>query len=88
MTDDNKSIELTRRRALGSIAIVGAAGAGLGAGTGAYFSDSVESQDNTIEAGDIDLRTNGNNAATTTIDVGPVAPGESGSSSLQVSNVG
>ncbi|MFB6102325.1 MAG: TasA family protein [Haloplanus sp.] len=87
MSDDNK-FELTRRRALGGIAVIGAIGASAGAGTTAYFSDEVQTQDNTIQSGSIDLRTNGDNAPTTTVNVGPVGPGQSGSQSLNLNNVG
>lgn len=88
MTDDNNFLKLTRRRALAGLAAVGAGSAALGAGTVAYFSDEVESQNNTIEAGNIDLRTAGDNNPTTTINIGPVGPGQSGSKSLSLSNVG
>jgi predicted ribosomally synthesized peptide with SipW-like signal peptide len=88
MSDDNDSPKITRRRALAGIATVGTASAALGAGTTAYFSDEVTSENNTIQSGNIDLRTNGDNTSTTTIDVGPIAPGDSGSTALQTSNVG
>lgn len=88
MADDDQLIQLTRRRALGGLAGIGAASAALGAGTMAYFSDQVNSNNNTIESGNIDLQTNGNNAATRTFNVGPVGPGDSGTATLQVSNVG
>lgn len=88
MSDENDSSKITRRRALGGIATVGAASAAIGAGTMAYFSDEVTSEDNTIQSGNIDLRTNGNNNPTRTISVGPIAPGDSGSAILQTSNVG
>jgi predicted ribosomally synthesized peptide with SipW-like signal peptide len=88
MSDDSYPFNITRRRALGGIATFGAASAALGAGTAAYFSEEETSEDNTIQSGNIDLRTNGNNAPTTTTNVGPIAPGDSGSTSLQTSNVG
>jgi len=87
MSDGNK-LKLTRRRALAGTALVGVIGASAGAGTAAYFSDEVQTEDNTIETGDIDLRTNGNNSPTTTINVGPVGPGQHGSQSLNLNNVG
>lgn len=87
MTDDN-ILNVTRRRALAGAALVGAIGASAGAGTAAYFSDDVQTEDNTIQTGDIDLRTNGNDSPTTTINVGPVGPGQSGSQSLSLNNVG
>lgn len=85
---DNSKLEITRRRALGGIAAIGAVGASVGAGTTAYFSDEVESQNNTIRTGNIDLRTNGNNDPTTTVSVGGVAPGESGTQRLTLTNAG
>ena len=87
MSDDN-TFKITRRRALAGVGIIGAAGASAGAGTTAYFSDEVQSQDNTIQTGDISLRTNGNEAPTTTINVGPIGPGQTGSQSLTLNNVG
>jgi len=87
MSDDN-SLKLTRRRALAGATLVGVIGASAGVGTTAYFSDEVQTEDNTIQTGDIDLRTNGNDAPTTTINVGPVGPGQSGSQSLSLNNVG
>lgn len=49
------SIELTRRRLLGGLVTVGAAGAGAGAGTMALFSDEETSTGNTIQAGTLTL---------------------------------
>jgi spore coat-associated protein N len=87
MSDDSK-LTITRRRALGSLLTFGAATAAVGGGTGAYFSDQADSEDNTIKAGSIDLQTNGNNSPTTAINVGPVAPGDSGGSTLRLDNTG
>lgn len=66
-------IELNRRRVLGGIATVGAASAAVGAGTFAYFTDSVESQDNTIETGTISL----GDVSQSEVTIGPLVPEES-----------
>jgi predicted ribosomally synthesized peptide with SipW-like signal peptide len=52
---DNQ-IELSRRKILGSIGAVGAAGAGAGLGTSALFSDTEEFANNQITAGQLDLK--------------------------------
>jgi len=48
-------IELNRRRVLGGLVTIGAAGAAVGAGTFALFSDEEQSTGNTIQAGTLDL---------------------------------
>ena len=53
MTDDNDKPILTRRRVLGGMATIGAAGA-AGAGSWAAFSDESEPLDATLEAGKIE----------------------------------
>jgi len=50
------TIELTRRKVLASVGAVGAAGAGVGMGTSALFSDEEGFEDNTITAGTLDLK--------------------------------
>lgn len=86
MSDDNS--KLTRRRVLGGLATVGAAGAIGGAGTMAYFSDTEESTGNSVSAGTMDLNINGDDSAVTTLDVADKAPGDSGSESHSISNSG
>jgi predicted ribosomally synthesized peptide with SipW-like signal peptide len=54
MSDDG--IELTRRKILGSLGAVGATGAVAGFGTSALFSDEESFEDNTITAGQLDLK--------------------------------
>lgn len=56
MTDDNKSIGVSRRQILGGIGAVGVASAGAGLGTTAFFSDSERFENNTITAGELDLK--------------------------------
>jgi predicted ribosomally synthesized peptide with SipW-like signal peptide len=53
MSDQN--IELTRRKILGSVGAVGAAGAGAGLGTSALFSDEESFSNNVITAGTLDM---------------------------------
>jgi predicted ribosomally synthesized peptide with SipW-like signal peptide len=52
----DQSIELTRRKILGSLGAVGAAGAAAGYGTSALFSDTESFENNQITAGELDLK--------------------------------
>lgn len=52
MTDD---YELSRRKALVGLATIGAAGAGAGLGTSAYFNDEESFDGNSVTAGELDL---------------------------------
>ncbi|WP_229126283.1 VWA domain-containing protein [Halapricum desulfuricans] len=54
MSDEN--FELTRRRVLGSLGVVGLTGAAAGFGTSAYFSDSETFDGSTLTAGELDLK--------------------------------
>ncbi|MFC5277884.1 SipW-dependent-type signal peptide-containing protein [Halorubrum rubrum] len=51
----DEKLELSRRNALIGLGTVGAASAGAGLGTSAYFSDEESFEDNTLEAGELDL---------------------------------
>ncbi|AXR76343.1 SipW-dependent-type signal peptide-containing protein [Natrarchaeobaculum sulfurireducens] len=51
-----KKIKLTRRKALAGIGAIGAASAGAGLGTSAFFSDREAFEGNTLTAGELDLR--------------------------------
>lgn len=51
-----QEIQLSRRHALGGIAAVGAASAGIGLGTTALFSDRDEFSENSVTAGDLNLK--------------------------------
>ena len=53
MTND---LELSRRKILASAGVIGVASAGAAFGTSAYFSDGAVFEDNTIAAGELDLR--------------------------------
>lgn len=85
MTDDKST--LTRRRVLGGLATVGAAGA-VGVGTWAEFSDE-ESADVTVSAGTLDLKVNGGDTSDgTTFELKKVTPGENGSQTISLENAG
>jgi spore coat-associated protein N len=60
----------------------------IGGATFAYFSDTESSVNNTLTAGVLDLNIDGGNVAVTTLNVGAVEPGASGSASSILSNVG
>jgi predicted ribosomally synthesized peptide with SipW-like signal peptide len=60
----------------------------VGAGTYAYFSDTESSTNNTLTAGTLDLNIDGGNVAVTTFTASGVAPGDSGSGSSTLANVG
>jgi len=54
MTDDN--FELSRRKVLGSMGMMGVAGAAAGFGTSAYFSDTEQFLNNALAAGELDMK--------------------------------
>ena len=56
MSSDNNSMELSRRKILASVGAVGTAGAGVGIGTSALFSDTEEFANNQLTAGQLDLK--------------------------------
>jgi spore coat-associated protein N len=60
----------------------------VGGGTWAYFSDTETSANNTLAAGTLDLNIDGGNTAVTTFSVSNKAPGDSGSGSNVLANVG
>ncbi|MFA9518101.1 choice-of-anchor W domain-containing protein [Halopenitus sp. H-Gu1] len=55
-TDNTNPIGLSRRRVLSGLGAIGVASAGAGLGTTAFFSDSETFENNTITAGELDLR--------------------------------
>lgn len=55
MTDDNGSFELTRRKALLGLGTVGAASAAAGMGTTAFLNDEERFENNSVQAGELDL---------------------------------
>lgn len=56
MSDEVDGLRLTRRRLLGGVTTIGVASAGTGVGTWAAWSDTVDSNDNRVEGGDLDLK--------------------------------
>ncbi|MFC7166001.1 SipW-dependent-type signal peptide-containing protein [Halospeciosus flavus] len=56
MTDDKQLYNLSRRKLLGGLGAVGLASAGAGLGTTAYFNDTESFDNNTLEAGQLDLQ--------------------------------
>lgn len=79
---DNDGI--SRRKALGGIALTGVAAAGGGAGTFAYLTDS-DSVDSVFEVGSLDLETTPGDGALT---FESLAEGEQNTSSINVCNDG
>lgn len=84
MSDDK--IELNRRRVLGGLATIGVASAGAGAGTMAYFSDNESVDNNSVSAGTLDLTTG--TKSSFKLDLGDKAPGDSGTTTLDITNSG
>ena len=60
----------------------------VGGGTWAYFSDTETSVNNSLTAGTLDLNIDGDNVAVTTFSEDAVEPGETGSGSSILANVG
>jgi predicted ribosomally synthesized peptide with SipW-like signal peptide len=56
MTDDKELFELSRRKALAGIGTIGAASAGAGLGTSAFFSDTESFDGNSLQAGTLDMK--------------------------------
>jgi predicted ribosomally synthesized peptide with SipW-like signal peptide len=55
MIKDNR-LNVTRRKALAGLGTIGAASAGAGLGTSAFFSDTEEFQNNQLTAGELDMK--------------------------------
>lgn len=62
--------------------------AAVGGGTWAWFTDTETSANNSLTAGTLDLNIDGGNIAVTTFSASNVAPGDSGSGSNTLANVG
>jgi len=87
--DDNSGFDLSRRKVLGGVLTVGAASAATGAGTMAYFSDTEESNDNTVSAGTLDLAAgDGSRGPYTIVNVPNAAPGYSDTKTQTLENGG
>ena len=56
MSDDNSKLDLTRRKVLGGLGGVGAGAALGGTGTMAFLNDTEKIADNTVTAGELDLK--------------------------------
>ena len=74
------------KKILASLIIIGILGFALGWGTYSYFSDTETSTGNRFQAGTMDLKIGTDGG--TSISVSGLAPGDSGSGSIVVSNVG
>jgi predicted ribosomally synthesized peptide with SipW-like signal peptide len=80
-------VNLTRRKVLGGLAGIGAAGAATGAGTMALYSDSETSGGNTVQAGTLNLTTGSETIQT--MSVSELAPGEAAAATTwTLKNVG
>jgi predicted ribosomally synthesized peptide with SipW-like signal peptide len=82
-TQNSSRITLTKRKALGGVTAVGLASAGAGAGTLALFSDEEEFENNSIQAGQLDLfvdyaTTVTRDGVTTSVSNGTIQGGVSG----------
>jgi spore coat-associated protein N len=62
--------------------------ASVGGGTWAWFQDTETSANNSLTAGTLDLNVDGGNSEVNTFSLSNVAPGDSGSGSTELSNVG
>lgn len=80
--------ELTRRRLLAGLGVVGAASAVGGAGTVAFLSDTESSTGNSIQAGTVDLILGGDDGVSTTFSAANLAPGDSGWATADIANQG
>jgi predicted ribosomally synthesized peptide with SipW-like signal peptide len=56
MTDDEFALDLSRRKALSALGTIGAASAGAGLGTSAFFSDAETVSNNSLVAGELDVK--------------------------------
>ena len=79
-------LELTRRRVLAGILVIGLAAAAAGVGTFALFTDTETSSANNVTAGTLDLTVD--STESTIVDVAGQAPEDSGTEYIQVTNDG
>ena len=56
MSNENNTFEISRRKTLAALGTIGAASAGAGLGTSAWFSDTETFEGNSITAGSLDLK--------------------------------
>jgi len=82
-----KTLQLTRRRALGALVTIGVGGAAAGAGTLAAFSDTESSSGNTVQAGTLDLTID--NPGSFSFEAKDLAPGDPvGTATATLTNAG
>jgi predicted ribosomally synthesized peptide with SipW-like signal peptide len=81
-----ENVQLSRRKLLGGIALVGVASAGAGASTMAALSDTETSTGNEINAGRMDLRIDGGDANATLLNVQGAVPSDSGYGMVTLKN--
>lgn len=84
---------MLNKKMLLSLLVIGVVSVSAGAGTWAYFSDTETSEDNTFTAGTLDLdltdaTDDGTDSETLTWVAGNMAPGDDGSATMTVTNVG
>lgn len=97
----DKKFDLSRRKVLGSLGVIGAGSAVAGAGTMAYFNDEENMKSNTVQAGTLDLELSysytanmdiagekgGSGGAGTGFNLSDVKPGDSGNLTVTVTPV-
>lgn len=89
MSDEESRFVLTRRRLLSGVAVTGAATAGAGAGTMAYFEDTEQSSGNSVSAGTFDLGiTNGGSMEWTISQATPGGQANSDTQDIHLYNSG
>ena len=84
---------MLNKKMLLSLLVIGVVSVSAGAGTWAYFSDTETSEGNSFTAGTLDLvltdaTNDGTDSETLTWVAGNMAPGEDGSATMTVTNVG
>jgi predicted ribosomally synthesized peptide with SipW-like signal peptide len=77
-----------QKKILVSMMVIGLVAALAGAGLYAYFSDTETSSGNTFTAGTLDLELSAAQGSVVVLNVGPLAPGDSGSNTWIAKNVG
>jgi spore coat-associated protein N len=82
-----RSTRLSSVLLLGGLGVA-ALGSQVGPGVSAYFTDSAEASANSFTAGRIDIKLNGADSVTGVFAVSPMAPGDSQTQQVAVSNAG
>jgi predicted ribosomally synthesized peptide with SipW-like signal peptide len=85
---EEKGVVKMDKKILVSMMVIGLVAALAGAGLHAYFSDTEKSEGNTFTAGTLDLELSAAQGSVVKLDVGPMAPGDSGSNTWIAKNVG